>query len=383
MADYWKSQPKKFCTYCKCWIADNKPSVEFHERGKKHKENVVQRISEIKKKSVDKAKQEEKSSKEFAAMEEAALKAYQEDLKRLGVSPAPEDTTSSIQIKPQKSKKKKEKVALAVQPASKDEWTKGVSPEGYPYYYNTRTGESQWEEPEGFQEGTQNSDKVTSSTWVKGVTEEGHIYYYNTETGESKWEKPEGSGACSDDPQSGKSSEDETAAEESKAVTSKESTSTADESTEQGEEKTMESNTETQKPKINFRKNKTEQINIAEEIKPESKEDDTNATGDQESRAIPEEKQPKAPKKSTPYGEWEEIREEEDPYECIDLQLPSAEEDILAGPALEVAQEPKVKFREKTITSLGDDTIVGEPVFRKRKIENGKSRNLRQRVSDQ
>ena len=24
-ADYWKSQAKKFCEFCKCWIADNKP----------------------------------------------------------------------------------------------------------------------------------------------------------------------------------------------------------------------------------------------------------------------------------------------------------------------------------------------------------------------
>lgn len=38
---------------------------------------------QIKKKSIDKAKQEERMSKEFAAMEEAALKAYQEDLKRM------------------------------------------------------------------------------------------------------------------------------------------------------------------------------------------------------------------------------------------------------------------------------------------------------------
>ena len=34
---------------------------------------------------MDKAKEEEKASKEFAAMEAAALKAYQEDLKRLGL----------------------------------------------------------------------------------------------------------------------------------------------------------------------------------------------------------------------------------------------------------------------------------------------------------
>ena len=60
-------------------------SIEFHERGKNHKENVAKRISEIKQKSLDKAKEEEKASKEFAAMEAAALKAYQEDLKRLGL----------------------------------------------------------------------------------------------------------------------------------------------------------------------------------------------------------------------------------------------------------------------------------------------------------
>lgn len=42
-------------------------------------------LTKIKQKSLDKAKEEEKASKEFAAMEEAALKAYQEDLKRLGL----------------------------------------------------------------------------------------------------------------------------------------------------------------------------------------------------------------------------------------------------------------------------------------------------------
>jgi len=38
---------------------------------------------QIKKKSIDKLKQEEKMSKEFAAMEEAAMKAYEEDMKRI------------------------------------------------------------------------------------------------------------------------------------------------------------------------------------------------------------------------------------------------------------------------------------------------------------
>ena len=24
-AEYWKSQPRKLCEFCKCWITDNKP----------------------------------------------------------------------------------------------------------------------------------------------------------------------------------------------------------------------------------------------------------------------------------------------------------------------------------------------------------------------
>jgi len=24
-SEYWKSQPRKYCEFCKCWITDNKP----------------------------------------------------------------------------------------------------------------------------------------------------------------------------------------------------------------------------------------------------------------------------------------------------------------------------------------------------------------------
>lgn len=40
-------------------------------------------LLQIKKKSIDKAKKDDRMSKEFAAMEDAALKAYEEDMKRL------------------------------------------------------------------------------------------------------------------------------------------------------------------------------------------------------------------------------------------------------------------------------------------------------------
>lgn len=56
--------------------------------------------------------------------------------------------------------------------------------------------------------------------------------------------------------------------------------------------------------------------------------------------------------------------------------------DRLPPPVLEVPEDAKVIFKEKIVTSLGDLT-EGISTFRKRKFENGKSRNLRQRTSDQ
>lgn len=68
-ADYWKSQGRKFCDFCKCWIADNKPSIEFHEGGKKHKENVSKRLKEIHKNSAKQAKQNRKFEDDLKKME--------------------------------------------------------------------------------------------------------------------------------------------------------------------------------------------------------------------------------------------------------------------------------------------------------------------------
>lgn len=84
MADYWKSQDKKFCDFCKCWIADNKPSIQFHESGKKHQENVNRQLSEISKQSIVDQKKREEDNADFKKMEQEALKAYMKDIERGG-----------------------------------------------------------------------------------------------------------------------------------------------------------------------------------------------------------------------------------------------------------------------------------------------------------
>ncbi|XP_004054468.3 WW domain-binding protein 4 isoform X1 [Gorilla gorilla gorilla] len=376
MADYWKSQPKKFCDYCKCWIADNRPSVEFHERGKNHKENVAKRISEIKQKSLDKAKEEEKASKEFAAMEAAALKAYQEDLKRLGLEseilePSITPVTSTIpptstsnQQKEKKEKKKRKK------DPSKGRWVEGITSEGYHYYYDLISGASQWEKPEGFQGNLKKT--AVKTVWVEGLSEDGFTYYYNTETGESRWEKPDDFIPHTSDLPSSKVSENSLG-------TLDESKSSDSHSDSDGEQEAEEGgvSTETEKPKIKFKeKNKNSDGGSDPETQKEKSIQKQNSLGSNEEKS-------KTLKNSNPYGEWQEIKQEVESHEEVDLELPSTENEYVSTSEADGGGEPKVVFKEKTVTSLGVMADGVAPVFKKRRTENGKSRNLRQRGDDQ
>lgn len=183
MADYWKSNPRKFCDACKCWIADNKSSIQFHESGRKHQFNVQNRLSSIRHRASQKEKKEAKEGQWLEQMEKAALSDYRtKDL--AGGS----DLTARI------FNEKK----LQVESIDNDK-DGGIAPK------STHIGPQRPNQPEI--EGSSNLlrkiDAPTSGTkwhkvhggvspnkWYEARSEDGHVFYWNVETMESKWELP-------------------------------------------------------------------------------------------------------------------------------------------------------------------------------------------------
>ena len=86
-----------------------------------------------------------------------------------------------------------------------DEWEECVDAEGRTFFYNDRTGESTWDDPRnnpslmlmsGGGDGRDDDGgaMVLSSAgeWEEVVDADGAIYYYNSETGVTSWDRPDG-----------------------------------------------------------------------------------------------------------------------------------------------------------------------------------------------
>lgn len=102
-------------------------SVEFHEKGRRHKENVARRLKNVAKKSARDQVESEKFQSTLKQIESAALEAYQRDVE------SNRDLTS-IAIN-----SRLEKDNLALSSGSKKVWCEAKTNEGRTYYWNTLT----------------------------------------------------------------------------------------------------------------------------------------------------------------------------------------------------------------------------------------------------
>ncbi|KAM3172356.1 hypothetical protein ACTXT7_014703 [Hymenolepis weldensis] len=162
MADYWKSNPKKYCNVCKCWIQDNAISVKNHEVGQRHIANVQKKLNELQKSA--KAKSGDKLKEKISLINDMAYVGMVKDLERdpslaqrYGVDIADLKAVRKKEKPPALDSKKKDTKAkipdsILTQPAvSKPivyEWKELKTEDGRIYYWNKKTNNTQWERPQ-------------------------------------------------------------------------------------------------------------------------------------------------------------------------------------------------------------------------------------------
>ncbi|XP_012531990.1 WW domain-binding protein 4 [Monomorium pharaonis] len=392
MADYWKSQGRKFCDFCKCWIADNKPSIDFHEGGKKHKENVSKRLKEIHKNSAKQAKQNKKLEDDIKKMENAAMAAYLKDvenntrdmtaqriikekLNRVETKETPQNYNRMPPAAPETIPRFKcEQFSPKVDPC--DPITLSKAAPSFPRVQqhsgeNRTPGKSKAGKTKGKGKKTQEDDRLTAPVrklWYEARSPEGYTYYWHIETNESVWEPPE-EGYMTIAEQEEEAKEEMLQRELLEQLDREEATEKADILEEQ---------------RANVEREKLRELR-----KQPVKNDDTQG-GDESAeikKAAVEEERPywrdySVPERPQPYGSWQVV--ETSKNKPVDLQLPKQQKQIqLPTFTKNEPRPPQRTFKEKTVTQIStgdsDDEEASSTVFKKRKIGN---KNVRKRTSD-
>ena len=398
MADYWKSQARKFCDFCKCWIADNKPSIEFHESGKKHKENVSKRLKEIHKNSAKQAKAQKKFDNDIEKMEKAAMAAYLKDVesnvkdmtannimhekwnKTEGskveelrnpnhMPPAASYTNSRYHdanskliqevadVDPFDPLAKRRIAQIEARHAKAKKKSKDKSNDQEETGSEKKQNKKSHDEPCG-------SRLPVTKVWYEACTQ-GHSYYWNIRTNESVWEPPvEGFLSLAEQ------------AEEAKEQALQEELLQQIDKEQEGDKAEL-----LKEQRANAEREKLKEIRKQYmERKCESKsEHGSQVEENSKEEAIPYRRDYNVSQKPQPYGSWQVIKTSETPQ--IDLQLPQITPTSVPSISFE---EPLVRrvFQEKTVTHIpSEDSDDERPTvsFKRRKFGN---KNVRKRTED-
>uniref|UniRef100_A0A6B2EI05 Putative spliceosomal protein fbp21 n=1 Tax=Phlebotomus kandelakii TaxID=1109342 RepID=A0A6B2EI05_9DIPT len=353
MADYWKSNERKFCDFCKCWIADNKPSIQFHENGRRHKANVEKRISEISKKAAKDEKSRKKMDIELKKMEEAAMAAYAQDISRNG-----DMTSQNINRTLMESGVHPESISSAGASTSRAEDVpamrqKPVDPLLPPMdpqelaFIQAQRAAALLKDPDAI-------EPKDPTLWCEAKSPDGHTYYWNVKTNETVWEAPKEGFVTLDEYYK----INEAAVQQQEQAAAKE---------------------------IQFHRDNADEIvakNRRERLKqrrvqPEEESISAKWAKKDEYQAVDTFVSPTA----GPYGKWETVTEKEEKY--MDLQLPKVSyTPAYVPPVVEhPPPEPVRNFKEK-VTKLDDATASSIPGFFKKRKFQLTGRNARQRLDD-
>ena len=213
MTEYWQSQARKFCDFCKCWIADQKVSIEFHESGKRHQQAVKDRLRDIGQKGLKDERKNAKEEQWLKQIEQQAMKDYrnkdlqensdltakifnekrcERDNERLSegssaYSSCLPNTARGLNLEKEEDISRAESFSSAIPGPGPPSWgvpskSKESNSSCTKNPFDTRVSAKT--------HGTKYHNPPPDTNWREALTKDGNTYYWHTISHTSVWEPP-------------------------------------------------------------------------------------------------------------------------------------------------------------------------------------------------
>mgnify|MGYP000950502509 CR=1 FL=1 len=234
MTEYWVSQARHWCEYCRIYIAGNKSSIAFHENGKKHKEIVELSLRDMRMRGRERRIEQSDLQKEMDKIERNALKDYMhhdvaKEARPAAKAEVPADRAArlaELEARMTADRMARAFSAAAGGGALPAGWRAMTNPDGKVFFMNDENGAMQWEKPGApaatgapatgapatgapasgaarpsasaarpSAQGASSSEpppatNAVSGGWQQGYNEQGLPYYYHVERALTQWEPP-------------------------------------------------------------------------------------------------------------------------------------------------------------------------------------------------
>ena len=217
MTEYWVSQARHWCEYCRIYIAGNKSSIAFHENGKKHKEIVELSLRDMRMRGRERRIEQSDLQKELDKIERNALKDYMhhdvaKEARPAAKAEVPADRAArlaELEARMTADRMARAFSAAAGGGALPAGWRAMTNPDGKVFFMNDENGAMQWEKPGApaatgapatgaarpSAQGASSSEpppatNAVSGGWQQGWNEQGLPYYYHVELALTQWEPP-------------------------------------------------------------------------------------------------------------------------------------------------------------------------------------------------
>lgn len=157
-------------------------SVQFHEGGKRHKANVAKKLQDIGKKSQKEERERQKVDIHMRQMEDAAMKAYAQDISR-GADITTQELNAAVAAASASYEEEAATATHRMAPGPSAIPTRAIDPMLPPIDVLEDEERAKRAKMKRKAIGTLGSEARDQSMWVEGKSDEGHTYYWNVKSG--------------------------------------------------------------------------------------------------------------------------------------------------------------------------------------------------------